>query len=303
LLNKPTIPTVPTVISVFTNDSAYVNLTQARAGFSVTGYGSYVAATGVLTITSPVTTVAGKAGVVVLTSADVGLGLVENKSATTILAGLTSANVTTALTFTPYNATNPSGFINGSGSTTGNAGTATTATNIAGGAVGQIHVQTATGVTGFVASGTAGQVLTSNGAALLPTMQTAGSFAAGTKLVFAQTAAPTGWTKDITNNDAALRVVSGAASTGGVTAFSTVFASAGLASNAIALSAAQVPSHNHSAGVPGGNQSPGQWDPGGIGFWFDYGGTSTDYRGGNGSHSHTTTMQLKYVDTIIATKD
>lgn len=302
LLNKPTIPTVPTVISAFTNDSAYVNLTQARAGFSVTGYGSYVAATGVLTITSPVTSVAGKAGVVVLTSADVGLGLVENKSATTILAGLTSANVTTALTFTPYNATNPSGFINGSGSTSGNAGTATTATNIAGGTVGQIPYQTAVGTTGFISNGTAGQVLTSNGTGA-PTMQTAGSFAAGTRLVFAQTAAPTGWTKDITNNDAALRVVSGAASTGGVTAFSTVFASGGLASSALALSAAQVPSHNHSAGVPGGNQSPGQWDPGGIGFWFDYGGISTDYRGGNGSHSHTTTMQLKYVDTIIATKD
>ena len=304
LLNKPTIPTVPTVISAFTNDSVYVNLAQARAGFSVTGYGSYVAATGVLTITSPVTTVAGKAGVVVLTSADVGLGLVENKSATTILAGLTSANVTTALTFTPYNATNPSGFINGTGSTSGNAGTATlavAATNIAGGTVGQIPYQTAVGTTGFISNGTAGQVLTSNGTGA-PTMQTAGSFAAGTRLVFAQTAAPTGWTKDVTNNDAALRVVSGAAGTGGVTAFSTVFAAAGLASSAVALSAAQVPSHNHGY-TSWGNVSPTQWQWDGLGMHFDSSGQGTDSRGGNGSHTHTTAMQVKYVDTIIATKD
>ena len=38
---------------------------------------------------------------------------------------LTSSNVTTALGFTPYNATNPSGFITSSGSISGNAGTVT----------------------------------------------------------------------------------------------------------------------------------------------------------------------------------
>lgn len=313
LLNKPTIPTVPTVISAFTNDSAYVNLTQARAGFSVTGYGSYVAATGVLTITSPVTSVAGKAGVVVLTSADVGLGLVENKSATTILAGLTSANVTTALTYTPYNATNPSGFINGTGSTSGNAGTAT---SIAGGAVGQIHVQTATGVTGFVSAGTVGQVLTSNGAAALPTMQTAGSFAAGTRMLFAQTAAPTGWTKDVTNNDAALRVVSGAAGTGGTVAFTSAFVSQSV--GATALTTAQMPSHSHGVNDPGHNHGirpylaldqggdQSQY-PGGLGFVQDVGysgtGISIAASGSGATHTHTLNLAIKYVDVIVATKD
>lgn len=48
---------------------------------------------------------------------------------------------------------------------------------------------------------------------------------AGTKMLFAQTSAPTGWTKDTTHNDKALRVVSGTASSGGSTAFTTVFAS------------------------------------------------------------------------------
>lgn len=42
------------------------------------------------------------------------LGNVENKSAATILGELTSGNVTTALGFTPYNASNPSGFITNS---------------------------------------------------------------------------------------------------------------------------------------------------------------------------------------------
>ena len=58
-----------------------------------------------------VDSVAGKTGVVTLTSSDVGLGNVENKSSATIRGELTSGNVTTALGFTPYNATNPNGYI------------------------------------------------------------------------------------------------------------------------------------------------------------------------------------------------
>lgn len=50
--------------------------------------------------------------------------------------------------------------------TAGSATTATTATNIAGGAVGQITYQTGAGATGFVAVGTAGQLLQSAGSAI-----------------------------------------------------------------------------------------------------------------------------------------
>jgi hypothetical protein len=46
----------------------------------------------------------------------------------------------------------------------------------------------------------------------------------GTKMLFAQTAAPIGFTKDTTHNDKALRVVSGTAGSGGSTGFTTVFA-------------------------------------------------------------------------------
>jgi hypothetical protein len=64
------------------------------------------------------------------------------------------------------------------------------------------------------------------------------AFPAGTAMVFAQTAAPTGWTKSTTHNDKALRVVSGTASSGGTTAFSSVFTSR-------TLTADQIPEHTH----------------------------------------------------------
>jgi len=50
-------------------------------------------------------------------------------------------------------------------STTGNANTATTATNLAGGGVGQVPYQTGSGATAMLAAGTAGYVLKSNGSA------------------------------------------------------------------------------------------------------------------------------------------
>lgn len=49
------------------------------------------------------------------------------------------------------------------------------------------------------------------------------AFATGTAIVFRQTAAPTGWTKDSTHNDKALRIVSGTVGSGGTVSFSTCF--------------------------------------------------------------------------------
>lgn len=51
-----------------------------------------------------VTSVNGLTGVVVLTKTNIGLGNVDNLSAASILAGLTSGNVISALTYTPANA-------------------------------------------------------------------------------------------------------------------------------------------------------------------------------------------------------
>jgi hypothetical protein len=51
-----------------------------------------------------------------------------------------------------------------------------------------------------------------------------GVFPSGTVMLFHQTSAPTGWTKVVSLNDRALRVVSGSVTVAGSTAFSTVFA-------------------------------------------------------------------------------
>ncbi len=92
----------------------YFTQARARASISASGSLSYNSSTGVMSFTDAVTSVAGRTGAVTLTSSDVGLGNVENKSSATIRGEITSSNVTTALGFTPYNATNPSGYITSS---------------------------------------------------------------------------------------------------------------------------------------------------------------------------------------------
>ena len=54
-----------------------------------------------------------------ITKSALGLGNVENKSSATIRGELTSANVTTALGFTPYDSTNPNGYTSNVGTITG----------------------------------------------------------------------------------------------------------------------------------------------------------------------------------------
>ena len=155
------------------------------------------------------------------------------------------------------------------------------------------------------------------------------AFTSGTKMLFQQTTAPTGWTKDTTHDDKALRVVTGTAGSGGTNAFSTLDATAaGTVNSSISgttaghtLTIAQIPSHNHSqhtdrvqegfdngtsyAGYSpsAGNHAPTTWNIGST--------------GGGGSHSHgagslavTSTftgtangLDVQYVDVIIATKD
>lgn len=183
-------------------------------------------------------------------------------------------------------------------------------------------VTAAQGGTGLNAVGTAGNVLTSNGTTW--TSAAAAGFPTGTVMLFAQTAAPTGWTKNTSTGDnSALRVVTGTASTGGSVAFTTAFASqtpagsisvntSGLSAGATTLSTAQMPAHTHSAGnyvnACGGT---GQFLPG-----SGSGSTNTSSTGGGGSHTHTVSgsatatftgtainLAVQYIDVIRATKD
>jgi hypothetical protein len=195
------------------------------------------------------------------------------------------------------NNTNTSGQISLTAAVTGtlpiaNGGTNSTATPTNGG------VAYGTGTANaYTAAGTSGYVLTSTGAAA-PTWAAASSGAAfptGTRLAFQQTSAPTGWTKDTTAaiNDSMLRLVTGTASSGGTTAFSTW--SAVTATGATTLSTAQIPSHNHTLGryVEGGLNGAGTG-------YSPSGSFSTDATGGGGSHTHSLTRSLKYYDFIIA---
>jgi hypothetical protein len=172
----------------------------------------------------------------------------------------------------------------------------------------------------FVAPGTSGNVLTSNGTAW--SSAAAAAFDSGTVMLFAQTAAPTGWTKDTSNNNnSALRVVTGTASTGGSVDFTTAFASqtpsgtvsvSGSAGNTT-LSTPQIPSHAHPTQVSAGagpyapNKAQSNPNPGGL--------LSTGNAGGGGAHSHPLSISsstfsgnainlaVKYVDVIRATKN
>jgi hypothetical protein len=71
----------------------------------------------------------------------------------------------------------------------------------------------------------------------------------GTAMIFVQTSAPTGWTKSTTHDNKALRVVSGTASSGGTTAFTSVFTSR-------TITTANMPSHTHGVTDPGHTHSP-----------------------------------------------
>lgn len=151
----------------------------------------------------------------------------------------------------------------------------------------------------FVAPSTNGNVLTSNGTTWV-SAAAGGGFAAGTRLSFQQTSAPTGWTKDTTAaiNDSMLRLVTGTASSGGSTAFSTW--NAGTSTGAFTLSTSEMPSHTHSYDQAGNAASGGGK---GNNFFRSNSSVSTGSTGGGGSHSHSLTLNLKYYDFIIASKD
>jgi hypothetical protein len=133
---------------------------------------------------------------------------------------------------------------------------------------------------------------------VLSTIFEGGGVPAGTAMLFQQTSAPTGWTKSTTHDNKALRVVSGGAGSGGSSAFTAVLnGSVG----ATTLDTNQIPSHQHSVPYQSRNQVAG-------GSPIAEGGTPSiqrflfsDFTGGGGSHTHS--MDVAYVDVIIATKN
>lgn len=166
-------------------------------------------------------------------------------------------------------------------------------------------------------------------------LETDNDIPSGTLMLFQQTSAPTGWTKQTTHNDKALRVVSGTASSGGSVAFSTVFAKT--ATDGHSLTEAETGQHDHA--LSGGISTDGSHDHGvttlnaranasnganttltransGTGSSSNYpfalsADGSHDHSdtfsignaGSGSSHTHGMDIRVHYVDLIIASKD
>ena len=95
-----------------------------------------------------------------------GVAAAGSLTGTTLASNVVSSSLTSVGTLANLTVTNPiSGSVTGSSAS---ATTATTATNIAGGGIGYIPYQSASGTTGFLNAGTSGYVLTSNGTGVAP---------------------------------------------------------------------------------------------------------------------------------------
>lgn len=131
------------------------------------------------------------------------------------------------------------------------------------------------------------------------------AFPSGTGLLFPQTSAPTGWTKQTTHNDKALRIVSGTASSGGTLDFSAVMTT--VASDNTTLGGGQNGTHTHdltydnasNTSTGGGQTRVTDLRNGGAGAKTATGKSA----GASNPHFHNVDLRIKYVDAIIATKD
>lgn len=144
------------------------------------------------------------------------------------------------------------------------------------------------------------------------------NFVTGTAMLFVQTAAPAGWTKQTTHNDKTLRLVTGAASTGGNISFSNALKSH-------TLTQANLPSGitlttgvpdvvetitigqdiNNDTGTSGGGSRV-------VSLLASGSGNTSDTYNTTKVHTHTVSLggssdpirlDVQYVDVIYATKD
>ena len=208
-------------------------------------------------------------------------------------------NEDSSLTYNPATNTVTAGTF--AGALSGNASTATYATTAGNGGVTSVN-----GQTGAV------------------TVSVPASFPSGTAMLFAQTSAPTGWTKSTAHDNKALRLVSGTAGSGGSAAFTTAFGTPTVTGSvslsgsvgATTLSTAQLASHNHAIQYNSGSTCGGTgrlyWSS--SAWYYSASNANTTFTGSNSSHDHSfsgsgslssasAAINVQYVDVIIATKD
>ena len=157
------------------------------------------------------------------------------------------------------------------------------------------------------------------------------SIPSGSRTIFFQASAPTGWTKITTYNDKALRVVSGTSggTIAGITPFSSIFPSSastpisgpinivGLTVGDTTLDINMIPSHAHPVNAGGNALRPtASGTPANPGSLAVSPGTTTGNTGGGGSHTHPVTydsassvfsstldLRVQYMDFILCSKD
>ena len=155
-----------------------------------------------------------------------------------------------------------------------------------------------------------------------------GGMPSGTRMMFQQSAAPVGWTKSTTHDNKGIRIVSGNVGVGGTLSFSDVFHDR--ITGDTVLTEDQLPAHNHSLTDPGHThdpdgaknsyQTPGflqsamgdAWSGlvGGNGGPIMFTaktksaktGITVQTVGSNQPHNHPMSMDLQYVDVILAEK-
>lgn len=139
----------------------------------------------------------------------------------------------------------------------------------------------------------------------------------GTVSLYYQASAPTGWTQVTSLNDYALRIVSGVGgTTGGTTAFSTVFTNqtptiTGGTVGATTLTTSQIPSHAHNIQVADAGGISSTWIMASGGPACGSGNVLTGYEGGGGSHTHSIasisssaiTLNVRYANIILCSKN
>lgn len=126
-------------------------------------------------------------------------------------------------------------------------------------------------------------------------------FPSTTSMVFQQSSAPTGWTKQTSHNDKAMRLVTGSVSSGGSSAFSTVFGKT--ATDGYTLLEADLASHDHTTEKTNTNTGSSAirvtasngTDNGTL--------SGVNNTGSSAAHSHAMDIRVQYVDFIIANKD
>jgi hypothetical protein len=132
----------------------------------------------------------------------------------------------------------------------------------------------------------------------------AAEFPSGTVMLFSQTSAPTGWTKDTSNFNAhALRVTTATANNGGADSWSTVFGqtvTGGTAITQAQLPNSTIPLTYSTAGFGAGGQTAVTAIAAGTALANDI---DLSLGGSGNTHDHSLSMDLQFVEVIRATKD